>query len=387
MNDEEISARSTAIRSIGLIVGNIDDGAFGNVASGLAKGLVANGTSVEVAFIKGDYRRFRTRLPAEVDLVKLNARRSLFSTRAIARYLRTRSPDVAISLGWLQNLPGAIASKLSRWGGTFVLSEHGHVSYESAVEHGDKFLYRNFPKAARRAYPWAHGLVAVDGGILEDLASNVGVDLTRLRCEVIPNSVDVERVRALAAEGDIERTTDPMIVTAGRLAPQKNQRLLIEAFAEVVQEVPARLKLLGEGPLRNDLEGLARALGVDDRVLFEGHVDNPYAHIAAADVFVLPSRIEGCPLSLLEALACGCPPIATDGAPGPVEILGAGRFGRVVESENRGALAEAIVSMLKGVEPAATFRRTGPERALDFHPAAIGRRWLDFLVEVAEGRR
>ncbi len=107
----------------------------------------------------------------------------------------------------------------------------------------------------------------------------------------------------------------------GRLALQKDFITLIEAFRRVRAERPCRLVILGEGPMRGELEGRVRALGLTAHVSLPGWAENPYAFMARAALFVLSSRHEGFGNVLVEALACGCPAVSTDCPAGPAEIL------------------------------------------------------------------
>lgn len=363
---------------MGLIVGNLDEGAFRNVSLALAGGFAEAGIAVDVAYLKGDSAAYSGDLDPRVRMVKLRAHRSLLSTRAVARYLREEAPDVAVTVAWLQNVPGAVAAKLARYRGRLVLTEHGHVSYEAAVEHRHNRLLRNMPRLIRRVYPWADALVAVDSGILEDLTERVGVDLSGVETEVIPNPVDVGRVQALGAErARLPGDGLPVVVTVGRLSPQKNQRLLIEAFARL--DVPARLVIVGDGPERAALEALVSRLRLDGTVAFTGHVANPHAYTAAADVFVLPSKIEGCPLALIEALAAGCPAIATDCTPGPRAILSGGEYGVLVPPDDAAALARALGGLLADEGRRRELSKLGRRRARDFTVDELVARWLAFL--------
>ena len=113
----------------------------------------------------------------------------------------------------------------------------------------------------------------------------------------------------------------PVILGAGRLAPQKDFPTLIEAFRRVSAARACRLVILGEGRLRPQLEGQVRALGLEDWVSLPGWTENPYAFMSRAALFVLSSRHEGFPGVLVEALACGCPVVSTDCPAGPSEIL------------------------------------------------------------------
>jgi glycosyltransferase involved in cell wall biosynthesis len=112
------------------------------------------------------------------------------------------------------------------------------------------------------------------------------------------------------------------VLTCGRLIPAKGQEALLRAFAAIADEVPdARLIILGEGPLRGRLESLRAHYGLEGRVFLPGFQQNPHAWVQRSTVFVLPSRTEGFPNALLEAMLLGRPVIATDCPSGPRELL------------------------------------------------------------------
>jgi CDP-glycerol glycerophosphotransferase len=102
-------------------------------------------------------------------------------------------------------------------------------------------------------------------------------------------------------------------ITAGRLSPEKNHERLVRAFEIVHRETPAtRLVIMGEGPLRPDLERLVDSLGLESVVTLAGHVPNPYYAMARSDCFVLSSNYEGLPMVLLEAMALGLAVVSTN---------------------------------------------------------------------------
>jgi len=132
--------------------------------------------------------------------------------------------------------------------------------------------------------------------------------------------------------------------------------------------------------MRAALEARAAQLGVEEAVSLPGHTDNPFAHVARADLFVLSSVSEGMPSALIEALACGTPAVSTDCPSGPREILGDGRFGELVPVGDGEALAAAMSRALDvpRVEAAlqARAREFGLSRAVD--------RYVELLERVAE---
>jgi len=197
----------------------------------------------------------------------------------------------------------------------------------------------------------------------------------------IPNVCDVSRVTRLAAEPLEEHLNHATTVLAvGRLDFQKGFDLLLESHARLRRRgMEYRLVITGEGPERRSLEMKATELGVADSVIFAGFVRNPYPLMRTARVFVLPSRFEGLPMVLLEALALGVPVVATDCATGPREVLMDGRLGRLVPPEDPEALAEAIEETIREGVGDEGVRRGRMRRALDFAPERIVPQWEALL--------
>lgn len=195
---------------------------------------------------------------------------------------------------------------------------------------------------------WAHAradrVLGCCDGVSRALVEHL--HLAPERVETIVNALDVERIDAASREAlPIER--DPGVFTvvhAGRLAPQKNQALLLEAFA-ALDERPAELWMLGEGPLRAALESRARALGIADHVRWLGFQANPYPFFRAADCFALSSDHEGLPNAVIEAALCETPSVATRCPFGPDELIDEGREGRLVDVGDVAGFTAALAAL------------------------------------------
>ncbi len=161
----------------------------------------------------------------------------------------------------------------------------------------------------------------------------------------------------------------------GRLTRQKDFVTLIWAFARLRESRPARLVILGEGEERGALLALADALGIASDIDLPGFVNNPYAYLSRASLFVLSSRWEGLPGVLIEALACGTRVISTDCPSGPREILAEGTYGELVPVADPASLAEAMQRALTGkftaADPATQLTFFDTQNAVDRYLALL----------------
>ena len=143
----------------------------------------------------------------------------------------------------------------------------------------------------------------------------------------------------------------PILVAAGRLAPWKGFADLIRAMKLLPPQRRARLMILGDGPLRDELQALIKDLDLDDTVRLLGYVENPLKYFSRADVFVLSSHVEGLPNVLVEAMMCGCTPVSTDCPTGPREVLQDGKYGYLVPMRDPVAMAAGIEKALDNPIP------------------------------------
>ncbi len=144
-----------------------------------------------------------------------------------------------------------------------------------------------------------------------------------------------------------ELSAHPSLIAIGRLQPQKGFDLLMKAFAKIQAKYPDwQIVILGEGPMRSELEQLRSQLQLTDRVHLPGLVTNVQDYLSQADIFVLPSRFEGFPMALCEAMAAGLPAIAADCLSGPREIIDHGINGLLVPTEDIEALAQGLDDLM-----------------------------------------
>lgn len=159
--------------------------------------------------------------------------------------------------------------------------------------------------------------------------------------------------------------------------------MLLEAFKQVINKMDARLIIIGNGELIDDLRVTTSHLRLNNRVEFIGHKKNPYPYMKEADCFVLPSSEEGFGLVIVEAMALGTPVLAFDSAGGgPMGILDNGKYGLLIKDINAESLANAMVNLIMHPESLAYFRDQGVMRADYFLPERISKKWKDILFEL-----
>ena len=187
-------------------------------------------------------------------------------------------------------------------------------------------------------YPFADARIAVSNGAARDLVTLGGLE--RESIDVVYNPIPLRTPKTnfnvdWGGEG-------ARILAVGSLTEAKNYPLLLNAFAIFAATRPARLIVLGEGPLRPTLEELGRTLGIADRVKMPGEVPDPSPYYASTQVMALTSDHEGFGNVLVEALHQGTTVVSTDCPSGPNEILDGGRFGYLVPCGDVEALTEAL---------------------------------------------
>lgn len=278
----------------------------------------------------------RASVPPNVRVVDLNASRMATALPPLVGYLRHARPAGLISMLTHTNVAAIVAARVARTGTRVVVTEHLPPQRRHLGE-------RIGTRLTAPLYATAE-VVAVSTGVRRDLSEATGIPQRRIH--VIYNPVDVRFLLHKASEpaAGLAPAGVPMLLSVGRLTEQKDHVTLVRAFALVRAQRRCTLVILGEGEGRAAIEAEARQLGVADDVTLPGFVPNPYPEFRRAAAFVLSSRWEGLPTVLIEALVLGVPVVSTDCNAGPREILGDGRYGRLVPVGDAGALASAILS-------------------------------------------
>jgi glycosyltransferase involved in cell wall biosynthesis len=358
----------------------------------LAQALADAGHAVEIVTVAGGNRTGAlgdhighvalAPLLARVPWVSRTRKRQFALARPLfTRHLVRSRPDVIIAADTYANLC-AVAARESgdetapeRMRSVLILTQRKHASTYAATK--PALIAR-----MRKEYARADAIVGVSQGVADDL---IGLGLPASKVSAIYNPV----VAGTRPEHDIPPpehrwfadVARPVIVAAGRLAPQKDFPTLLRAFARLhARGLPHRLMILGGGDAasRAGLRDLAEQLGIAQSFCLQGHVAPIEPWLAHAALFVLSSRFEGLPGVLIEALACGTPVVSCDCPSGPREILLDGRIGALVPVGDDAALASVMEATL--ANPGNPQSRI--DRAADFSIATARGRYLDLIAQL-----
>jgi glycosyltransferase involved in cell wall biosynthesis len=207
----------------------------------------------------------------------------------------------------------------------------------------------------------------------------------RSKIFTVHNSIDFKKIERFSLEPiETECPLDYSIIsTAGRLSAEKNMDVLMKAFALLRDDVKVKLWIIGDGPERPHLESLASDLNIMDDVVFWGFHKNFFKLIRNSDVFVHTSLFEGFGNSILEAMACGVPVIATDCPFGPREIINNGNDGILVPVSDQETLAKMMRMVLENKEKKDCLVKNAYKRVSEFTPERMVKGYQEVFLSLA----
>lgn len=357
---------------IAFLLPSLEGGGAERMVVNLLKEMSAAGIPLDLV-LAAARGAFLDQIPETVRVIDLHARRVAGAVMPLCRYLRRERPSVLISNMSHANTVACLAKMLTRSRTAVVCVEH--AQFGNNIDGREKAIRG----LAWWLYPTADAVVAVSRGAALSVEAVIGA--MRGKVHVIYPPV-VDEALLAEAEAPLEHPwlggETPVFLTVCRLSAQKDFSTLLKAFQCLRRQRQAHLLILGEGSSREALEAQVSALGLSEDVAMPGFTTNPYAYMRRANAFVLSSRSEGFGLVLIEAMACGCPVVATDCPSGPREILEGGRFGALVPVGDAVALSDAMCRALDSPIPAEALKC----RAMQFSTAQATNAFLDLATRL-----
>lgn len=365
-----------------------DIGGPATYVKGMAQALLSNGTAVEVVTYGAD------RQPCDPFPVERVSRDRPLPLRYTAFFLRVRDSLSRDGVVYLQDpvssgLPGILAASSKRR--PSVLKVVGDLAWEIGREMHllddeiDVFQMKNY-SALIMALKWAERFVAkratriiTPSRYLKELV--MGWDIPAEKIDVVYNSTVPAEGNALSKEearSSLGVDGDPLLFSAGRLAPWKGFDTLIDAMPDILGRRPnARLLIAGSGPEEESLTDQIQKANLDGRVILVGPLDRRSLarHLSASDVFVLASTYEGFSHVLLEAMHAGLPVVASRVGGNP-ELVDEGESGLLVNPRAED-VAVAVHRLAADVELRQRLSRNAPRRASSF-------RWEDMVSKTRD---
>lgn len=323
--------------------------------------------------------RFLERVPHDVPVIdlELGERKTSRAYFKLWRIVRRINPDCVLGV---HTPPGRVAALLR-----LVRPRLRVVCLEAdpfVRNEGGRGFFILRKLTTRLAHRLAFRIVAVSEVVTADFAY-IGTSMEKVT--MIPHPcVDAELLGAMIVdveEDPYSSSNSPIVLSVGNMFKEKGQSTLIRAFAEMGATHPAQLVIIGEGPLRDELESLARELGIADRTWFFGFKDNPYKFMARSDVFVSPSVSEGFDIAQVEAMACGVCVIVTD-AP-RYKAVDHGINGLVVPTGQPAEMAQALNLVLDNKALRMKLVKSAKLTAKQFEAGRIARLYEAVLLDAS----
>ena len=365
-----------------LVIGALRCGGAERVLTSLANRWRRDGHTVTMVTLGDDGEQPYFPLEPEVSLSPLGVARpsrsflesiatNLACVQALRAAIRRSRPDVVVSFLTRINVLVLLAT-LGR-SVPVIVSERSHPVLEP--------LPRVWRWLRKRLYPRADAVVVQTRRTAEWFPPRL-----QSRITVIPNAAPFTGVPRPRGAGCADRG---IVLGVGRLEHQKGFDLLVRAFAEATRGHRGwELVIAGDGSQRAALAALAASCGVADRVRLIGRQAEIQRLYTEADVFALPSRWEGFPNALLEAMAAGLPVVAADCQTGPREIVRDERDGLLVRTEDVDVLTHALARLIDDRDLRRQLGAQAARAISRYDPGAVQQRWNALLTSVAgSGRR
>lgn len=341
------------MEKIALLMQSAANGGVQRVMINLARGLVDKGVNID--FIICDARgEMLSDIPEKCNIVDYEKQKYYGDLKVatsffeILRYMKEHPETVMIGAPGLAGTILAFAKILRKKSRVLVIFDNkcsllkGKSIYHTIIYYINKIILTK-----------VDGIVAAHRAASEDIIEHCNIPKSKMHVIYHP-LIDFKRIKEAIAEIEHPyigmKNEYKLLIAVGRIVPEKDYINLVSAFSKLRKNIKVKLIILGEGPLKEDIQAHIRSCGVEEDVELFGYTSKVFEFMKAADAVVLSSKQEAFGNVLIEALACGVPIIATDcESGGPRDILdgdNAAFYGALCQPNNSSQLANAIETVL-----------------------------------------
>ena len=283
---------------------------------------------------------------SSITFFHLDKKRTLYSIIAISKLINKFNPDVFISAQYYANISSIISNKLSKNSPIMILSERLHLS--SILNRYSLIKKMILTFLIKKTYSKADLVYGNSEQVCSDLKNYVDNKVPIVKILNSSSSKNIiSKSKEIVSDPWIAESSEPIILSVGRLSSQKNIGTLLEAFKIVFSELKAKLLIIGNGPDKKIVkEFINNNFELSDYIKLEGEQKNPYKYFKHSKIFVLTSLFEGLPNVLIESQILGVPSVTTDSPGGSSEVVGYGQYGLLAKTKDPSDVAKKIRELL-----------------------------------------
>lgn len=288
----------------------------------------------------------KNEIPSDVKLYDIDSLRFRYSVIRLMKLLKHLQPDCIFSTLSYASFIIIILKKLLGLRAKIIVRESSTVS--CVLKQLPPYKARLFSLLYKKLYPIADMIIAQCENMKMDLLELLNINPEKIVRIYNPVDIDTVLTKANAFIPPEYKADELNLVATSRLVESKGGDILLKAFNRLLKYKPtAHLYIIGDGPFKYKMMSICQRLRLEQKVTFMGLQINPYPYVKNADLFILSSRFEGFPNSLLEALVCGAKVVATDCESGPREILGDEEYGLLAKVNDEKSLCRKMKEYLE----------------------------------------
>ncbi len=332
-------------KAITLIISSLQGGGAERVCVAIANGLVTNGWEVDLVVLTLKYSKFHEALDPNINVYNLNQNHARSSFYKIHQYLKKNRPVKILVFNHQIAVLLVLLNYLLSWK-IYIISRNisnltQKIIYEPSVWH--KYIVSFFVKIL---YKHVNKIIAQSNGMRDDLINNFKINPEKVIVINNPISPHIENAMRNINLAKVEKRHE--IVFVGRLHYVKGLNFLLKAFKIINQnDHLLKLRIIGDGPMKDELVKMAEDNNILEHVIFEGFQKNIAEYFLHGKLTILTSLYEGFPNVLIESIAMGTPVVSFDCPSGPREIIQNGVNGYLVRYKDVNDLVDKILISLK----------------------------------------